>query len=40
MLVAGEVLFVCTGYAEGGVVPEIVAGTTDEVGGSVFAVRR
>lgn len=40
MLVAGELLFVCTGYVEGGVVPEIVAGATDEVGGSVFAVRR
>lgn len=37
---AGEVLFACTGYAEGGVVPETVAGATDEVGGSVFAVRR
>lgn len=37
---AGEVLFVGTGYVEGGVVPEMVAGAMDEVGGSVFAVRR
>lgn len=40
LLVAGEVLFVCTGYVEGGAVPEIAAGATDEVGGSIFAVRR
>lgn len=40
MLVAGEVLFVCTGYVEGSAVPEIVAGATDEVGGSVLAARR
>lgn len=40
LLVAGEVLFVCTGYGEGGAVPGIAAGAMDEVGGSGFAARR
>lgn len=40
LLVAGEVLFVCTGYGEGGVVPGMAAGAMDEVGGSGFAARR